>query len=86
MPKTRMPGRSFRIRRRLHKLWRDHSRTIVGLVLGAEIVAIALVLFPNGGPAWDIVSGVGIVLFSIGIQGVLDALFCETAKAEEPVE
>lgn len=67
-------------------LWRDHSRTIVGLALGSIICGAAALLWPEGGNAFDLTTTIGGVLFAIGCQGILDACFCEVAKAEEPVE
>lgn len=67
-------------------LWRDHSRTIVGLACGSSICAAAALLCPDGGNAFDLATTIGGVLFAIGCQGVLDACFCEVAKPEQPVD
>lgn len=66
--------------------WRNHSRTIVGLALGSAICAAAALAWPDGGNAFDLTTTIGGVLFAIGCQGVLDACFCEVAKAEQPVD
>lgn len=67
------------------RLWRDHSRTIVGLSAGSLTCAAALLRWPDGGPYFDLVTIVGGVLLSFGIQGVIDLHFCEVAKPEDPV-
>jgi hypothetical protein len=65
-------------------LWRNHSRTIVGLLAGPAIFGIALWHWPQGGPLFDGVSMVSAVLLGLGIQGLMDRWLCETARPEEP--
>lgn len=67
------------------KLWRDHSKTVVGLCAGASICVTARLVWPDGGPDFDLVTIIGGVLLSFGIQGVIDMHFCEVAKPEDPV-
>lgn len=65
-------------------MWKRHSKTIVGLISGTVICGLAFLLWPGGGNAFDLVTIVGGVLLSFGIQGVIDHHFCEVAKPEDP--
>lgn len=64
-------------------LWRNHSRTIVGLIVGSSIVTAANFLWPDGGNWFDIITLVGGVVLAFGIQGILDACTRETIKPED---
>lgn len=64
-------------------LWRDHSRTIVGLTVGGGVCGFARLYWPDGGPDFDIVTLVGGILLAFGVQGVIDAFTRETNKPED---
>ncbi len=65
------------------KLWRDHSRTIVGLALGGCICIAARLYWPDGGPDFDIITLLGGILLAFGIQGIVDAFTRETNRPED---
>lgn len=64
-------------------LWRFHSRTIVCLALGTAVTGFAWSMWPDGGNAWDVGSGIGTVLLAFGAEGIVNNLFRETARPED---
>ncbi len=66
------------------RLWQRHSKTVVGLTIGGVTVVAARFIWPKGGPDFDLVTIVGGVLLSFGLQGIVDRYFCEVSKPEDP--
>jgi hypothetical protein len=67
----------------MRRIWRDHSRTILGLTLGSALVLAGRVMWPEGGVDFDIVTLIGGVLLALGLQGIIDNFFREVAKPED---
>ena len=64
-------------------LWRDHSLTIVLMLIGSGLIAVGF-LFDD--KWWDVVSGLGLGTLTGGLVFVLSRYFRETAKPEDPPE
>lgn len=64
-------------------LWRDHSRTIVGLTIGLALMVASILLWPKGGVYFDAVTLVAGALIALGVQGVIDWKFREINKPED---
>lgn len=68
----------------VQRLWQHHSRTVVGLLTGPAIFALAVWWWPDGGVWFDGVGMVAAVLLGLGLQGVMDRWLCETSRPEDP--
>lgn len=64
-------------------IWRNHSLTIVLLLIGTATIAIAW-LFED--KWWDMLSGLGQGILTGGLVFYLSRYFRETAKPEDPPE
>ena len=67
----------------MHRLWRDHSKTVVGLVTGIVLIAWSRWHWPDGGADFDLATIVGALQLGDGLQGIKDWLWTEVNKAEE---
>lgn len=68
----------------MQRIWRHHSRTIVGLTIGSTMVLGARLTWPEGGADFDLVTLIGGILLGLGVQGILDHYLCEVADPKEP--
>lgn len=64
----------------MRRMWRDHSRTILGLTLGSLLVLAGRFAWPEGGTDFDIVTLIGGVLLALGLQGIIDNFFSRSRK------
>lgn len=63
--------------------WRNHSLTIVGLAVGGVAVVASRYIWPDGGVDFDLLTLIGGIILSFGIQGIMRALFREIRKDED---